>query len=94
MDCAARIAGQQDKLMAEWVVRLGLCVDAGSEAGAEELDKLVGQLLELDIESADQTTAGQARSRTRAGDGLELAGASRGDQRELIQAWIDRHTDR
>ena len=27
------------------------------------------------------------------GDVLEVTGISRGDQRELIQTWIDRHTD-
>jgi len=27
------------------------------------------------------------------GDVLEVTGITRGDQRELIQAWIDRHTD-
>ena len=28
------------------------------------------------------------------GDVLEVNGITRSDQRELIQAWIDRHTDR
>jgi hypothetical protein len=28
------------------------------------------------------------------GDVLEVTGITRGDQRELIQIWIDRHTDR
>jgi len=28
------------------------------------------------------------------GNVLEVNGTSRRDQRELIQAWIDRHTDR
>jgi uncharacterized protein YjiS (DUF1127 family) len=27
-------------------------------------------------------------------DELEVTGVSRSDQRELIQAWIDRHSDR
>jgi hypothetical protein len=127
--------------MTERVAWLGLCIEAGSEADAEELAGLAvdlrEQLLELDIERADPATAGQAPAGTRAGeilvagaltvmlalskklltaftetvqswvslsggrsvkleldgDVLEVTGITRGDQRELIQAWIDRHTD-
>ncbi len=128
--------------MTERVARLGLCIVAGSEADAEELAELTvhlrEQLLELDIESADPATVGQAPPGTRAGeivvagaltvmlarssglltklietvqswvslsggrsvkleldgDVLEVTGITRADQRELIQVWIDRHTDR
>jgi hypothetical protein len=128
--------------MTERVARLGLCIEAGPEADAEELAALAvqlrEQLLELDIESAEPATVGQAPLNTRAGevlvagaltvmlaqssglltaivetvkswaslsrersvklevdgDVLEVNGITRSDQRELIQAWIDRHTDR
>lgn len=128
--------------MTERVAQLGLCIEAGSEADAEELAALAvqlrEQLLELDIESAEPATLGQAPPGTRAGevlvagaltvmlaqssglltaivetvkswaslsrersvklevdgDVLEVNGITRSDQRELIQAWIDRHTDR
>jgi hypothetical protein len=128
--------------MTERVARLGLCIEAGPEADAEELAALAvqlrGQLLELDIESAEPATVGQAPPGTRAGeiliagaltvmlaqssglltaivetvkswaslsrersvklevdgDVLEVNGITRSDQRDLIQAWIDRHTDR
>jgi hypothetical protein len=128
--------------MTERVARLGLCIETGSEANAEELAGLAvdlrEQLLDLDIERADPATAGQAPPGTRAGeifvagaltvllalsqklltaltetvqswvsrsggrsvkleldgDVLEVTGITRRDQRELIQAWIDRHTDR
>ncbi len=129
-------------MMTERVARLGLSIETDSEADAEELAKLAvdlrEQLLELDIESADPATGGQAPPGTRAGevfaagavtvmlalskklltaltetvqswvslsggrsvkleldgDVLEVTGITRGDQRELIQVWIDRHTDR
>lgn len=128
--------------MTERVARLGLCIETGSEADAEELAGLAvdlrEQLLDLDIERAAPATAGQAPPGTRAGeifvtgaltvmlalskklltaltetvqswvsrsggrsvkleldgDVLEVTGITRRDQRELIQAWIDRHTDR
>jgi hypothetical protein len=128
--------------MTERVARLGLCIETGSEADAEELAELAvdlrEQLLELDIERADPVTAGQAPLGMRAGeifvagaltvllalsqklltaltetvqswvsrsggrsvkleldgDVLEVTGITRRDQRELIQTWIDRHTDR
>jgi hypothetical protein len=128
--------------MTERVARLGLCIETGSEADAEELAELAvdlrEQLLELDIERADRVAAGQAPPGTRAGeifvagaltvmlamsqklltaltetvqswvsrsggrsvkleldgDVLEVTGITRRDQRELIQVWIDRHTDR
>lgn len=64
--------------MTERVARLGLCIAAGSEAGAEELAELAvelrEQLLELDIECADRATAGQAPPGTRAGE-IFVAGA-------------------
>ncbi len=128
--------------MTERVGRLDLCIDTGSEADAEELAALAGQLreqlLELEIESAEPATVGPAPPGTRAGeiliagaltvmlaqspglltaivetvkswvalsgersvklevdgDVLEVNGITRSDQRELIQAWIDRHADR
>ncbi|MGH3770047.1 MAG: hypothetical protein ACRDRW_01370 [Pseudonocardiaceae bacterium] len=128
--------------MTEGVARLGLCIAAGPETDAEELDELAAQLreqlLELDIERADRTTADQAPPGARAGellvagaltvllaqssglltalvetvrswicrgsgrsvkleidgDVLEVTGITRADQRELIETWIDRHTDR
>jgi hypothetical protein len=126
----------------ERVARLALRIDADPEADAAELAELAvdlrEQLLELDIESADHVTVGQAPPGTRAGeilvagaltvmlaqscglltalietvqswvsrsgersvkleidgDVLEVTGITRKDQRELIQIWIDRHTDR
>ncbi|MGH4011696.1 MAG: hypothetical protein ACRDTH_26615 [Pseudonocardiaceae bacterium] len=126
--------------MTERITRLGLCVEADSEADAEELAKLAvdlrEQLLELDIERADPAIAGPAPPGTRAGeilvaggltvmlakssrllaalvktvqswvslssarsvklkidgDELEVTGITRADQRELIKAWIDRHS--
>ena len=128
--------------MTERVARLALRIAAGPEADAAELAELAvdlrDQLLELDIESADHATVGQAPPGTRAGeillagaltvmlaqsskllialietvqswvsrsggrsvkldidgDVLEVTGITRKDQRELIQIWIDRHTDR
>jgi hypothetical protein len=128
--------------MTEGVARLGLCIETGSEAEAEELAELAvdlrEQLLGLDIECVGRVTVGQAPPGTRAGeifvagaltvmlalsqklltaltetvqswvsrgsgrsvrleldgDVLEVTGITRRDQRELIQAWIDRHTDR
>lgn len=127
--------------MTERTARLGLCVEADSEADAEELARLAvdlrEQLLELDIERADPALAGPAPPGTRAGeifvagaltvmlaqssglltalvetvqswvslvgarsvklkiddDELEVTGITRADQRELIKAWIDRHSD-
>ncbi|MGH3684850.1 MAG: hypothetical protein ACRDRU_18525 [Pseudonocardiaceae bacterium] len=128
--------------MTERVAQLGLRIETDPEADAAELAELaVGLrewLLELDIESADSLTAGQAPPGTRAGeivvagaltvmltlskklltaltetvqswvcalggrsvkleidgDVLEVTGITRDDQRELIEAWISRHTDR
>ncbi len=128
--------------MAERVARLVLRIAAGPEADAAELAELAvdlrEQLLELDIECADQVTVGAAPPGARAGeiflagalsvllaqssklltalietvqswvsrdggrsvkldingDVLEVTGITRKDQRELIQIWIDRHTDR
>lgn len=128
--------------MTEQVARLGLCIETVPEAEAEELAVLAvqlrEQLLELDIESAEPATVGEAPPGTRAGeilvagaltvmlaqssglltalvetvkswaglsrersvklevdgDVLEVNGITRSDQRELIQAWIDRHTNR
>jgi hypothetical protein len=64
--------------MAERVARLELGIEAGPEADAEELAALAvqlrEQLLELDIESAEPATLGQAPPGTRAGEVL-LAGA-------------------
>lgn len=127
--------------MAE-LARMGLCIETDLDAGPEELAELAVQLreqvLELDIESAEPTTAGRAPQGTRTGeilvagaltvmlaqssglltalietvrswvslsgarsvrleidgDELEVTGVSRSDQRELTQAWIDRHSDR
>jgi hypothetical protein len=126
----------------ERVTRLALRIAAAPEAKAAELAELAvdlrDQLLELDIERADQVTVGQMPPGARAGeillagalsvmlvqssklltalietvqswvsrsggrsvkldidgDVLEVTGITRGDQRELIQIWIDRHTDR
>ncbi|MGH3770050.1 MAG: hypothetical protein ACRDRW_01385 [Pseudonocardiaceae bacterium] len=64
--------------MSERVTRLGLCISAGPDADAAELDELAmqlrEQLLELDIERADRATAGQAPPGARAGEVL-VAGA-------------------
>lgn len=64
--------------MTERLARLGLCIAADSEADADELAELaVGlreRLLELDVESADPATAGQAPPGTRAGE-IFIAGA-------------------
>jgi hypothetical protein len=63
--------------MTERITRLDLCIAAGPEADTEELAVLAvqlrEQLLELDIESAEPTTVGQAPPGTRAGEVL-LAG--------------------
>lgn len=64
--------------MTERVARLGLYIEADPEADAEELAELAvrlrEQLLELDVESADPATAGQAPPGTRAGE-IFVAGA-------------------
>jgi hypothetical protein len=139
--CADLVLRWQGQVMTERVARLGLCIETGSEADAEELAELAvhlrEQLLKLDIERADPATMGQAPPGTRAGeiwvagaltvmlaqssglftalietvqswvsliggrsvkleidgDVLEVNGITREDQRELIHAWIDRHTD-
>lgn len=93
--------------MTERVGRLDLCIDAGPEADAAELDELAvqlrEQLLELDIEGADRATAGQAPPGARAGDIL-LAGAltvmlvqSSGlltTLVETVQSWVSRSDGR
>lgn len=126
--------------MTEGFARLYLCIEANSDADAEELRRLAVQLRrhlkELDIESADHTYVGPAPPNTRAGeifvagaltimlaqssglltalvetvrswvsrgaerrvkleidgDVLEINGITRSEQRELIQAWIDRNS--
>lgn len=64
--------------MTERVARLGLCIETGPDADAEELAVLAvqlrEQLLELDIESAEPATVGPAPPGTRAGEVL-IAGA-------------------
>ena len=89
--------------MTERVARLGLCIEAGPEADAAELDELVvqlrEQLLELDIERADRATVGQPPPGTRAGEIL-VAGAltvmlaqSSGlftALIETVQSWVSR----
>jgi hypothetical protein len=64
--------------MTERVARLAMRIETDSEADAEELAELAvylrEQLLELDIESADPTTAGPAPPGTRAGE-IFVAGA-------------------
>lgn len=64
--------------MAERIARLDLAIEAGPGIDAEELAALAvqlrTQLLELDIESAEPATLGQAPPGTRAGEVL-LAGA-------------------
>jgi hypothetical protein len=66
------------QVMTERVIRLRLCIDTGSEADAEELAALAGQLgdqlLELDVERVDPVTDGQTPAGTRAGD-VVVAGA-------------------
>jgi hypothetical protein len=93
--------------MTERIARLGLCIDAGTEADAAELDELAvqlrEQLLELDIEGADRATVGQAPPGARAGDIL-LAGAlivmlvqSSGLLSalvETVQSWLSRSNGR
>jgi hypothetical protein len=58
--------------MTERFIQLTLCIDTDSEADAEELTVLAvdlrGLLLELDIESADLVTGGQAPPGTRTGE--------------------------
>ncbi|MGH3871707.1 MAG: hypothetical protein ACRDSR_09365 [Pseudonocardiaceae bacterium] len=64
--------------MTEQSIQLTLSVDPGSEATAEELAALAvdlrGLLLELDVESAEPLTGGQAPPGTRAGE-MFVAGA-------------------
>jgi hypothetical protein len=64
--------------MIERLGRLDVVIKAGPDADAEDLAvlavRLREQLLELDIESAEPTTVGQAPPGTRAGEVL-LAGA-------------------
>ncbi|MEO7193481.1 MAG: hypothetical protein ABIZ05_01460 [Pseudonocardiaceae bacterium] len=64
--------------MTERIARLDLCIDAGPEADAAELDELAvqlrEQLLELGIERADRVSTGQAPPGARAGEIL-IAGA-------------------
>ncbi|MGH3695973.1 MAG: hypothetical protein ACRDRX_18600 [Pseudonocardiaceae bacterium] len=64
--------------MTEQVVALTLRIATDSDAGAEELALLAvdlrGLLLELDIESADRLTRGQAPPGTRSGE-MFVAGA-------------------
>ncbi|MGH8919845.1 MAG: hypothetical protein ACRD0H_16200 [Actinomycetes bacterium] len=76
--------------MTERVARLGLCIETGSEADAEELAVLAvdprDQLWELNIERADRATAGQAPPGTR-----EVTGVTQRDQCTLIQIWVGRH---
>jgi Effector Associated Constant Component 1 len=64
--------------MTDRLARLDLCIEEGPDAGADELAELAVQLrkrlLELDIESAEPATAGQAPPGTRAGE-LLVAGA-------------------
>ncbi len=64
--------------MTERVIQLTLRIETDSEAHAEELAMLAvdlrGLLLELDIESADRLTRGQAPPGTRSGE-MFVAGA-------------------
>jgi hypothetical protein len=63
------------------------------------LTVLVGRSSELLAKLIDVVQSWLSSSGTRSvrleldGDVLEVRGITRGDQRELIQAWIDRHTD-
>jgi hypothetical protein len=89
--------------MSDRIARLGLCIEAGPDADAGELAGLAVRLreclLELDIESAESATAGQAPSGTRAGE-LLVAGAltvmlvqSSGLLTalvEMVQSWVSR----
>ncbi|MGH3829026.1 MAG: hypothetical protein ACRDRS_01025 [Pseudonocardiaceae bacterium] len=93
--------------MTERLARLGLRINAGPHADAERLDELAVQLreelLELDIERAERTTAGQAPPGTRAGEIL-VAGAltvllaqSSGLLTalvEMVRSWISRDSGR
>jgi uncharacterized protein YjiS (DUF1127 family) len=64
------------------------------------LTVLVGRSSELLAKLIDVVQSWLSSSGTRSvrleldGDVLEVTGITRGDQRELIRAWIDRHTDR
>jgi hypothetical protein len=72
--------------MTERVARLALCIETGSEADAEELAELAVQWV--------SHRGGRSVKLGLDGDVLEINGITREDQRELIHAWIDRHTDR
>jgi hypothetical protein len=62
--------------MAEDLALLTVRVDAGPEAGLEELDELTHllrrELLELDVESVGPASTGQAPAGSRAGDALSV----------------------
>jgi hypothetical protein len=81
--------------MTERIARLGLCVQAGPDADAAELDELAGQLreqlLELNVERADRASAGQPPPGARAGEVL-VAGALTvllAPSSELLTALVD-----
>lgn len=55
--------------------------------------KLLTALIET-VQSWVSRSSGRSVKLDIDGDMLEVTGITRGDQRELIQFWIDRHTDR
>jgi hypothetical protein len=55
--------------------------------------KLLTALIET-VQSWVSRSGGRSVKLDIDGDVLEVTGITRGDQRELIQIWIDRHTDR
>lgn len=93
--------------MTEQVGQLDLCIEAGSDAEADELAALAGQLRELlltlDVESAEPATAEPAAPGSRSG-GMFLAGALTvvltqspellSHLVELVQSWVSRDQSR
>ncbi|MGH3856122.1 MAG: effector-associated constant component EACC1 [Pseudonocardiaceae bacterium] len=93
--------------MTERIARIGLRIDAGPHADAAELNELAGQLrdelLELNIERAERTSAGQPPPGARAGE-IFVAGAltvllaqSSGLLTalvDLVRSWISRDSGR
>jgi hypothetical protein len=54
--------------------------------------ELLGKLIDV-VQSWLSSSGARSVRLELDGDVLEVTGITRGDQRELIQAWIDRHTD-
>jgi hypothetical protein len=53
---------------------------------------IIGKLIDV-VQSWLSSSGGRSVKLELDGDVLEVTGITRGDQRELIRTWIDRHTD-